>query len=272
MPRGEMPPGEMQLSLAPFDAFPLWVFFVGAMACALLSLEMGFRLGRWRHDRVVDEKAAAVGTMVAAILGLLAFMLAFTFGMATSRFDARRQIVLEESNAIGTAYLRARLLPEPQRSEIGKLLRDYVDVRIGAVEAQTLAEGRARSEKLQEQLWSQATAAAEKNPASIMTGLFIQSLNEVIDVHAKRLVAVQSRIPSTIWITLFALTVSGMVSTGYQAGLSATRRSPEVFLLVLAFACVLYLVVDFDRAHEGLLRVSQQSMLDLQQSMKAQQP
>jgi hypothetical protein len=149
------------------------------------------------------------------------------------------------------------------------LRREYVDVRVRAFQEGKIAEGRASSEELHEQLWSEATAAAKANPSSIMTGLFIQSLNEVIDLHAKRLlVAVRSRI--TIWITLFCLTLFGMGSTGYQAGLSATRRSPEMLLLALAFAGVLFVVVDLDRAHEGLLKVSQQAMLDLQQSMKQQ--
>jgi hypothetical protein len=103
-------------------AHPLWVFFVGAAVSALLALEIGYRLGRWRHRRAVDEKPNPVGAMVASILGLLAFMLAFTFSLAASRFDARRQIVIEEANAIGTTYLRARLLPEPERSEIARLL------------------------------------------------------------------------------------------------------------------------------------------------------
>jgi hypothetical protein len=258
------------MNLAPLDALPLWGFVLAATACALLSLEVGYRVGKWRQDRAVDEKAASVGSMVASILGLLAFMLAFTFGMAASRFDARRQVVLDESNAIGTAYLRASLLAEPQRSQIGKLLREYVDVRVRAVQQNTISEGRARSEDLHNLLWSQATTAAEKNPGSVMTGLFIQSLNEVIDLHTKRIVAVRNRIPTTIWITLFALTVFGMASAGYQAGLSATRRSPEMLVLAVAFACVLYLIVDLDRAQEGLLRVSQQTMLDLQQSMKTQ--
>jgi hypothetical protein len=208
--------------------------------------------------------------MVGAVLGLLAFMLAFTFGLAASRFDARRQVVLEEANAIGTTYLRTRLLPEPERSETAKLLREYVDVRVGGAQINNLAEAVSRSEELHEQLWSRATAAAAKNPGSIMTGLFIQSLNEVIDLHAKRmLVALRNRIPLAIWLTLFGLGLLGMVSTGYQAGLSATRRSPEMAVLVLAFAGVLFLIVDLDRAHEGLMRVSQQAMLDLQRTMQA---
>ncbi len=260
------------MSTQPLDAIPLWGFFVLAIAVALLALELGYRLGRWRHARAADEKEAPVGAMVASLLGLLAFMLAFTFGLAASRFDARRQVVLEEANAIGTTNLRAGLLPEPERTEIARLLREYVDVRVRAVEDGKIAEGSARSEQLQQELWSRATAAAAKNPGSIMTGLFIQSLNELIDLHAKRLLTgPRSRIPITIWITLFVLLLFGLASTGYQAGLSATRRSPAMLLLALSFAAVLLLIVDLDRPHEGLLRVSQQSMLDLQQSMRTQQ-
>ena len=200
-------------------------------------------------------------------------MLAFTFSMAASRFEARRQVVLEEANAIGTTYLRARLLPEPQRGEVAKLLREYVDVRIRGIREGEIADAVARSEKLHEQLWSQATAAAEKNPGSIMTGLFIQSLNDVIDLHAKRvMVGTRSRIPITIWGGLFALTVGGMASMGYQAGLSATRRSPAMLLLVLAFAGVLLLIADLDRGQEGFLRVSQAAMTDLQRTMQLTQP
>src|SRR5262249_52033807 len=147
------------------------------------------------------EKESPVGAMVGSILGLLAFLLAFTFGLAASRFDTRRQTVLEEANAIGTTYLRARLLPEPQRSTLENLLREYVDVRIRGVLENKLAEAAKRSEELQESLWSEAVKAANsKDSNPIMTSLFIQSLNETIDVHAKRvLVSVRSRIPISIW-------------------------------------------------------------------------
>ncbi|MGA2396267.1 MAG: hypothetical protein ABSH03_23270, partial [Candidatus Lustribacter sp.] len=225
------------MNLGPLDAIPLWGHFLAAGALALVALEGGYRLGRWRHARAADEKDAPVGAMVGAILGLLAFMLGFTFSMAGSRFEARRQVVLEEANAIGTTYLRARLLPEPQRTEVARLLREYVDVRVRAIREGNIAEALARSEELHERLWSQATAAAQKAPHSIMTGLFVQSLNEVIDLHAKRvMVGLRSRIPMSIWAALFGLAVFGMAATGYQAGLSATRRSPAMLLLVLAFA------------------------------------
>ena len=149
-------------------------------------MEGGYRLGKWRRLRISDEKEQPVGAMVASILGLVALVLGFTFSLAASRFDARRIAVLEESNAIGTTYLRARLLPEPQRSEIPRLLREYVEARIQVTEEGKTEQALARSEALHELLWAQATAAAEKDTGSIMTGVFIQSLNDVIDLHAKR--------------------------------------------------------------------------------------
>jgi hypothetical protein len=256
----------------PLDVLPLPGFLLVAIGLSLLALEGGYRLGRWRHAHVAEEKAVPVGAMVASILALLAFMLAFTFGMAASRFDARRQVLLDEVNAIGTAYLRVRLLPEPERTETAALLREYVDVRVRGVERQDIAVASSRSAELQEQLWSKATAAAATNSGSIMTGLFIQSFNDVIDLHAKRLFAGRSRIPLPIWITLFVLGLLGMSSTGYQAGLSATRRSPAMLFFALAFAGVLFLIVDLDRAHEGFLQVRQDAMLELQKSMNPAHP
>lgn len=261
------------MNAEPLDAIPLWCFFLIVMVIGMLCLEVGYRIGKRRHARSPDEKDAPVAAMVASILGLLAFMLAFTFSMAASRFDARRQAVLQEANAIGTTWLRARLLPEPHRSEITDLLHRYTERRTQKIDATTITELIAESEKLHEQLWSQAVAAAEKDRGSIMTGLFLQSLNDTIDLHSTRVFAgLMSRIPLTIWLALFSLNVLGMGSLGYQAGLSATRRSPEMVILTLAFASVMYLNVDLDRAQEGLLHVNQQPMINLYRTMQAAQP
>jgi hypothetical protein len=257
----------------PLDVIPLWALLLAASTILWFTMEAGYRIGAWRHARTSDEKEQPVGAMVASILGLLALVLGFTFSLAASRFDARRQAVLEEANAIGTTYLRARLLPEPQRTEVPKLLREYVDVRVRGIAEDNPAEALARSEALHELLWTQASAAAEKNPGSIMTGVFIQSLNDVIDLHAKRLlVGIRSRIPLVVWAGLFGLAILGMAAVGYQSGLSATRRSPAMLGLVLAFAVVLFLIADLDRGREGLLRVSQDAMIDLQRTMQSGQP
>ena len=254
----------------PLDVVPLWCFFLAATAIVMLAVEAGYRFGNLRHVHASDEKDGPVGAMVASILGLLAIMLAFTFHLAATRFDVPRQAVLAEANAIHTTYLRARLLPDPERSEIADLLRSDTEIRVQSVAEARIAEGIARSEGLHQQLWSRAVAAAEKDPRSIMTGLFLQSLNEVINLHSKRVfVGLRSRIPIGIWLSLFTLSVLGMASMGYQAGLSGTRRSPQMPILTLAFAGVLFLIVDLDRAHEGSLRVSQQPMIDLLKTMGA---
>jgi hypothetical protein len=253
----------------PLDALPLWGLPLVATLVLGLAIEVGYRIGRWRHARMPDEKDQPVGAMVASILGLLALVLAFTFSLAATRFEARRQVVLQEANAIGTTYLRSRLLPEPQRSEISRLLREYVVVRLQGVEEGKLEGALTRSEKLHELLWIQTSEAAEKNSVSVITGVFIQSLNNLIDLHAERvLVGLRSRIPLVIWAGMFGLAMLGLIAVGYQCGLSGTRRSPAMTALVLAFALVLALIADLDRAHEGLLRVSQQAMVDVQKAIE----
>jgi hypothetical protein len=250
------------------DFLPLWAILPVTIALCLFSVEVGYRIARNRLERSQEEKESPVSGMVAATLGLLAFMLAFTFGLAGSRFEARRQVLLSEANAIGTTYLRAAMLPEPMRTETENLLREYVDVRLEAVESGRLDQALQRSEELHNRLWSLAVAATEKDRSPI-TGLFVQSLNEVIDLHAERVMAgLRSRVPDVIWIVLYALAVLAMILMGYHSGLAHSRRSIAVIPLVLGFSAVLYLIADLDRPGSGTLQVSQQSMIDLRHSMK----
>ena len=254
---------------ALIDFVPLWSILPLTVALALLSVELGYQVAAYRQQRSLEEKESPVGSMVGATLGLLAFMLAFTFGLAGSRFEDRRQVVLSEANAIGTTYLRAAMLPEPMRTEAQNLLREYVDVRLEAVQQpDKLNQAVLKSEELHNSLWSVAVAATEKDRSPI-TGLFVQSLNEVIDLHAKRVMAgLRSRVPGVIWIVLYGLAILAMVMMGYHSGLAHSRRSIAVIALVLGFSSVLFLIADLDRPAQGTLRVSQQSMTDLRRSMK----
>src|SRR5215813_2646986 len=149
----------------PIDVLPLWALFIVILLVVLFSVEFGYRLGKYRRSRREEEKEAPLGTMVGATLGLLAFILAFTFGLAAARFDNRRQVLLDEANAIGTTYLRAGMLPE-RGEQIRGLLRDYVSTRLGAVRSGNIAEGIRQSESIQQKLWAEAEAVGEKNPNS----------------------------------------------------------------------------------------------------------
>jgi hypothetical protein len=251
------------------DHLPLWGLFITTVILALVFIELGFRLGKFRHERASKEQAAPVGAMVGATLGLLAFTLAFTFGMAASRFDARKQLVLDEANAVNTTYLRSEMLPQPYQDEVQSMLREYVDVRLEAIaHHEKFAAGIARSEELHRLLWKQAVAVAEKYPSPI-NGLFITSLNLMIDLHAKRITAgLRNRIPKTIWFALYLVAFLAMMAMGYHTGLSGSQRSLATIFQALAFSAVLILIADLDRPQEGLLEVSQEALVDVQTTMK----
>jgi hypothetical protein len=252
----------------PLDYLPLWAVFVATVALVLLGAEAGFLLGRRKGRRSEEAKKGPVGEIVAAMLGLLALLLAFTFSLAASRFDTRRGLVLDEANAIGTTWLRAGLLAEPHRTDIRKLLREYLEVRLGAVQSGKVLQGIARSDELQGQLWAEAVAVGQKEPGSIIAGLFIASLNEVIDLHAKRVMfGLRTRIPPSIWAALYFVAMLAVGAIGYHAGLVGARRSFAILPLVLTFSAVLLLIVDLDRPQEGLFQVSQQALVDLRSLM-----
>ena len=252
-----------------FAGTPLPVLFVLTIAFVILAIGVGYLLGRRLRSR--QGGSESIGSAVGATLGLLAFMLGFAFSMAANRLDTRKQLFLEEVNAIETASLRAGLLTEPYTARIRDLLREYVDVRIDAMaDAEKLAGGIARSGEIHAALWRLVEQKVAEAPPTIMDSLFIQSLNEVIDLHAKRVTAgMRNRIPGTIWLGLFAIAVLSLGAMGYHSGLVGSARSLAVFAVAVAFSAVIALVVDLDRPQEGLLTVSQQALIDLQQSMKA---
>ena len=257
----------------PLDSFPLWGLFLAACVLAWVALEGGYRYGKWRHARTAEEKEASVGSMVGSILGLLAFMLAFTFGMAASRFDERRKVVLEEANAIGTAYLRAGYLDEPYRTDSRNLYREYVDLRLAALDQAQLATAVARSEEIHNELWSQAEAVARANPASDVAAIYIEALNTVIDLHSERVIAVTTtRMSAALWVTIYIMALLTMFLVGLYNSIHGRRNGVAVVVLVLIFATVLLLIVDLDRPQEGLFQVNPQAMLDLQRQINAPPP
>lgn len=253
------------------DAIPVGVWFLATAILLWVAIETGYRLGRWRHSVRADEKDQPVGAMVASILGLLALVLGFTFSLSATRFESRRQAALDEANAIGTTYLRSKLLPAAQRDEVGDALREYVEVRLAgsySSDYSALDRAIARSDELHQQLWGAALdASAERDTPA--TALFVESLNELIDLHSVRLYAgLRSRIPLVIWGALLFLSLLAFLGVGYQCGLSATRRSPAMLGFVVAFSVALYLIADLDRPQQGLLRVGQESIVDVQKMMQ----
>jgi len=251
------------------DSVPIWLMLLGTVAVSLVALEGGYRLGLRRGTSPDKEKEGPIGASVSGLAGLLALMLAFVFGFAVNRFEERRRSVIDEANAIGTCYLRSSMLPEPHRRQVRQKLREYVDVRINAVEnIASMGAAVDRSNELQGELWEEARIVAEKDARSIPYGLFIESLNLVIDLHSERLAAgARTRLPGLVWTVLFSLVVFSFGAMGYLVGLTDSTRSPALVAVALAFAMTVWLVVDLERPQEGALKASQRPMLDLQRSI-----
>jgi hypothetical protein len=255
-----------------FDRLPLPAVFILTVAFVMVAIALGVRLAAISRKSAAGKGEGLIGSAVGATLGMLAFILAFTFGMTASRFDARKQLLLDEVNAIGTAYLRAGLLPQPYQSQMRTLLRDYVDVRADfARSPETLASAMKQSEALHDRMWSLTERMTARERTSIAQGLFIQSLNDVIDIHSKRVVVgLQYRVPSTIWFGLYGVAALAMVVVGYQYqfGQSRLQRLTLSTLLALAFSAVILLIADLDRSGEGSVKVNQQPLFELQQKLR----
>ncbi|HKP69407.1 MAG TPA: hypothetical protein VJV05_08990 [Pyrinomonadaceae bacterium] len=249
------------------DLLPIWALFLTTVAFVIVAIEFGQWLARYQQKRGLEINSASVGPMVGAILGLLAFMLAFTFGFAASRFEERKQIVLNEVNVIGTLYLRAELMPESIKSETRRLLREYVAVRLEGTSKDSLTHALERSKQIHQALWAQAVAAGNEAKPPI-NSLFIASVNELIDTHSKRVNAgLRNRLPGTIWIALYSLMFLAMTAVGYQAGLSSAKRTLAGIIIVLAFSAVISVIADLDRPGAGLIRVSQAGMTELKEEL-----
>src|SRR3990172_8044694 len=227
------------------DKIPLWATFIITVFIIILSLKIGILLGDRKRKKSEGEKEGPVGSVVGAMLGLLAFIMAFTFGMTAERFQARRALLLDEVNAISTAYLRTDMLPELQRNEVKKLFREYVDIRANiAAKPDQLAQAIERSEKIQDIIWSHAMSFARERMDSDMPPLLLQSLNEVFDLHTSRVtVGLQYRTPWVIWLVLYFLSIFTMIAVGYQFGIAGGSISMQVnVLLALCFSLVILLI------------------------------
>lgn len=250
------------------DYIPLWAFSLVTAAIVGAALEIGFRIGRARRRRAPQEKDSPITATVSATLALLGFMLAITFGIAVSRFDLRQQFFIEEVDAIGTAYLRADILPPALRDDIKKLLRQYVDLRLLAVDTGSMKETISLSPKIHDELWKDVIAAEKLSEHQIGVGLLTESINDVIDLHTKRLFAAfRARIPPPVWMVLYLVAILGIGELGYHTAITGSARSPAAIGLIVAFAAVLQLIADLDRPTEGVLRVSQGLMRTLRASM-----
>lgn len=247
-----------------------WFTLFATIVALALVHEVGFLVGRRMRDDVAVVKREAVEGVGTAMLALLGLMLAFTFSISDERYSARRRIVLDDVNAIGTTYLRAKMLPSPYDQRAQELLRQYVEIRTERPTLLTLDAALRRSEQLHRLLWDDARAVAALDTHSHITALYIESLNRMIDLNNSRVtVAIYQRLPPAITRLLYLAAIMSIAVFGYGLGLKRRRAMVPITSLVIAISLVLTVIVDYNRVGDPIAQVGLQGYKDLKKQMAA---
>lgn len=252
------------MSINIFSSLPLWVIYILVAILILASIQAGILYAQYRLKRAAIEDNSAVNTLVGATLGLLAFMLAFTFGLTTSRFDAKKHFLLEEINTIETAWLRAGLVTEEYSDDLRKSIVEYVEIRLWFNNDKSkLQEAITRAKNVQNTIWSTVITMTQENSQNDeILALLIESVNDMFDNQTRRITIGADRIPDLIWIALFGLICIAMFEVGYLLGKSEKSNWVLLLALSISFSAIVIIIVDLDNS-KGNITINNQPVIDL---------
>lgn len=257
------------------DVLPVWAVFFVAVALVLGSAELGYRLGCAARATEDHEGADPASSISGVVLGLLAFILAFTFSMVSERYDLKKSLVRDEANAIRTAWHRSDFLPEAERAKSKELLQNYVAKRLAV--AQESPEDAAsvnsvidESVRTQKQLWDLALTNGRLDMNSDIGALYVESVNELANVHALRVgIGINARVPTTMWVVLIFLLMLSVSGLGYYTAIADSRRSKVTTVLAVAFALVFAMIAALDRPGNRFMPVPQDALSSLMSEMRS---
>ncbi len=230
---------------------------VGLLGVLLVAAEVGFRAGRHGARSGAMTAPGQVGAIQGALLGLLGLLLGFSFAAAAARFLERQDLITTEANAIGTAYLRADLVPEPQRTELRSSLRDYTRRRLeisAELQRGLTAAHLTDIDRLHARIWKATMAGVEARPAALLA--LVEPVNEVIDLHSTRLAAGRKHLPMLVLGLLLGCSILAMGVIGYGGGPSGSRRLLLTGALAAVIALSLWITFDLDHPRAGLMQLS----------------
>jgi hypothetical protein len=235
---------------------PLSIIVSFLLLGVILFYLAGVRIGHYRLIHSPESKADGIGSLEGALLGLLALLLSFTFGMAGSRYDARRTLIVQESNDIGTVILRADLYSDSVRAQLKQDLQKYVEKRIvyfEAVEDEAINQARIEAEKISSGLWKKVITLSKESPNVVRDNQMISALNAMIDIVNSRDASRLAIVPNTITYLLFALTLFGSFIIGYSR---KTKKHDWIIVALYSLMTVmtLYTILDLDRPRRGFIQ------------------
>jgi hypothetical protein len=249
------------------DQVPVWADGVAIFMLLIVATQLGGLL-RARRAQASGEDETYV---LSAAVGLLGLLIGFTFSLALSRYEQRRELVLQEANAIGTLYLRADLTPQPFRGQLQALERSYVDARLALARAgedpAAITRAERDAETLQGRLWRTAMAAVPQITPPITASLLVASLNDTIDLAASRKAALSARLPASVLAVLIVYAAISAAIVGYVVGGTGGRPRISAVILFALTTLAITLILDLDRPRTGSIVVSQAPLVDLKQSI-----
>jgi hypothetical protein len=247
----------------------VWLMLLGGM---LLSMEAGKGV-RARHLRATQSDSTSFAPVHGAVFALMGLVMAFAFSGAASRFDHRRDLIVEEANDIGTAYLRIALLPEAARGPLQDKFREYLDSRLQTYRAGTdvvrVSRLRQQTAELQGEIWKSALQAIDHASSPPVAALILPSLNAMFDIVTTRTAATQMHPPAAVWMMLGGLTLVCSFLVGYDLG-GAQRSWLHLLTFALLFSLTLYVIIDMEFPRVGLIRVTAMDSVlqDVRDSMR----
>ncbi|MGH9671380.1 MAG: hypothetical protein ACRD3A_14855 [Terriglobales bacterium] len=250
------------------------LFVVGLFLGMLLLLETGRRIGLRGMAKDSEGASAGPGTVEGAVFGLMGLLIAFTFSGAASRFDTRRQLIGQEANAIGTAYLRLDLLPAAAQPALRESFRRYLDARLEVYrklpDVEAAKQALAQAAALQREIWTRAVSGSRQADGPQATMLLLPALNEMIDITTTRTVASQTHPPTIIFVMLGMLALVGSLLAGYGMARGKTRSWIHMFIFAAIMAVTVYVILDLEYPRLGAIRIdaADRVLLELRDSMK----
>lgn len=254
-----------------FETAPLSLIGLIILVALLAAAEFGYRAHGWLFGKEMrDRSSADEGYLLSAVLGLLALLLGFTFSLSLNRYEARRDLVVQEANAIGTGWLRAQLTDPPVRDRLLRQMQAYADIRIAYSESGDPAQsaaGLAATSAAQHQLWQTVGEAVRADSSQLVARGLMEAVNQSFDAASARTAARQAHIPTRVMNILLLYAVISSAMLGYVLAGSGARHRMAAGLMLTLLTLALTVILDLDRPRDGAIKVPQQPLIDLRASM-----
>ena len=238
---------------------PVWLIGPVMVIAFPLAVEAGYRFHALSHAAKSEGDEGGAGYIVSAALALLGLLIGFTFSMSSERYETRRHLVVDEANAISTTWLREQLLDEGSRGDLAPLMRDYVQTRQAFAfswSGRALAANEARTQALQQQIWTRTAAALREPAAAPLTTSLLQTTNDMFDLAATRRAARDAKVPAAVLWALIVCAATGALIMGYGLAAGGRRHLVASSGLFALIALSITLIVDLDQPRQGSIQVS----------------